>query len=261
MCFDHDSRPPLPPIRGGAVDTRDLLLESRDGTRLAASATRSAQPSGVGIVIIPDVRGLHPYYEELGRRFAEAGVDAVAFDLYARSAGSKKRDADFAYEPHVRLLDAAQLDDDVAAAAAHLRSPAGGAPSRVFTIGFCIGGRVSLLQAASGLDLAGVIGFYPWPVGPHRSGLPAPADEAPRFGCPVLTIYGGDDQGIEADARDAFARATEAAGVPHRSVVYDGAPHSFFDRRAEEHAEASADAWRQVLEFMGIGIADTGTPT
>ena len=252
MCFDADARPPLPPVRGGALDTRDLLLDSRDGTRVAASATRALTPTGAGIVIIPDVRGLHPYYEELGRAFAHAGVDAVAIDLYARTAGPEKRSADFAYEPHVLRLDAVSLHDDVAAAAAHLRSTEGGAPDRVFTIGFCIGGRVSLLQAASGLDLAGVIGFYPWPVGPHRSGLPAPADEAPRFGCPVLTLYGGDDQGIPADARDACARAMEAAGVTHRSVVYDGAPHSFFDRRAEQHAEATADAWRQILDFMGV---------
>jgi carboxymethylenebutenolidase len=252
MCFDHGARPPLPPVRGSALDTQDLLLESRDGTRVAASATRALEPSGAGIVIIPDVRGLQPYYEELARRFAEAGVDAVAIDLYARTAGSEKRGAGFAHEPHVQHLDAARLDDDVAAAAAYLRSAEGGVPQRLFTVGFCIGGRVSLLQAASGLDLAGVIGFYPWPVGPHRSGLPAPADEAPRFGCPVLTLYGGADQGIPADARDAFARATEAAGVPHSSVVYEGAPHSFFDRRAEQYAEASADAWRQVLDFMGI---------
>lgn len=252
MCFEDDARPPLPPVRGGALDTRDLLLESRDGTRVAASVARAMEPSGAGIVIIPDVRGLQPYYEELARRFAEAGVDAVAVDLYARTAGSEKRGADFVHEPHVQHLDAARLDDDVAAAAAYLRSAEGGAPDRLFTVGFCIGGRVSLLQAASGLDLAGVIGFYPWPVGPHRSGLPAPADEAPRFGCPVLTLYGGDDPGIPADARAAFARATEAAGVPHRSVVYEGAPHSFFDRRAEQYAEASADAWGQVLDFMGI---------
>ncbi len=252
MCFDPDARPPIPPIRGAALDTRDLQLTSRDGTRVAASATRAAQPSGAGIVIIPDVRGLHPYYEELARRFAEAGVDAIAFDLYARTAGPEKRGPDFVYEPHVGGLDATQLADDVAAATAYLRTGEGGGAERVFTIGFCIGGRVSLLQATSGLGLLGVIGFYPWPVGPHRSGLPAPADEAARFGCPVLTIYGADDHGIPPEARDAFARATEAAGVPHRTVVYDGAPHSFFDRRSEEHAEASADAWRQVLGFMGL---------
>lgn len=226
---------------------------------MAAHAARADAPSGAGIVVIPDVRGLHPYYEELVRRFAEAGVHAVAVDLYARTAGTAKRGADFEYEPHVKQLNGDSLGEDVAAAAAFLRSPEGGQPERLYTIGFCIGGRVSLLQAASGLGLAGVIGCYPWPVGPHRSGLPAPADEAPRFGCPVLTIYGGADAGIPAEARDAFARALAAAGVEHRSVVYDEAPHSFFDRKATEHAEASADAWSQILSFMEVEVPASGS--
>ena len=252
MCFDTDARPPLPPIRGGALDARDLVLSSRDGARVAAHAARAEAPSGAGIIVIPDVRGLHPYYEELTRRFAQAGVHAVAIDLYARTAGTEKRDAGFEYEPHVGQLSAEGLNADVAAAADQLRTPAGGEPDRLYTVGFCIGGRVSLLQAASGLGLAGVIGFYPWPVGPHRSGLPAPADEAPRFGCPVLTLYGETDAGIPADARDAFARALAEAGVDHRSITYAGAPHSFFDRKATDYADDSADAWREMLAFMGI---------
>jgi carboxymethylenebutenolidase len=252
MCFDADARPPLPSIRGGALDARDLTLVSRDGTAVAAYAARADAPSGAGIVIVPDVRGLHPYYEELALRFAEAGVHAIAVDLYSRTAGTSKRDAGFEYEPHVKQLDPGALDDDVAAAAAVLRSAEGGEPDRLYTIGFCIGGRVSLLQATSGLGLAGVIGLYPWPVGPHRSGLPAPADEAPRFGCPVLTLYGGADAGIPAEARDAFARALAEAGVEHRSVTYEDAPHSFFDRKAADHASASSDAWKQMLSFMGI---------
>ena len=252
MCFDTDARPPLPPIRGGAIDARDVTLTAADGTHVAAHAARAETPSGAGIVILPDVRGLHPYYEELARRFAEAGVHAVAIDLYSRTAGTGRRDADFVYEPYVAQLDAVALGEDVAAAAAFLRSPEGGEPDRLYTVGFCIGGRVSLLQAAAGLDLSGVIGLYPWPVGPHRSGLPAPADEARRFGCPVLTLYGGTDAGIPAEARDAFARALSAAGVEHRSITYEGAPHSFFDRKATDHAEDSAAAWREMLSFMGI---------
>lgn len=252
MCFDADSRPPLPPIRGGALDAGDLTLTSRDGTPIAAHAARAEAPSGAGIVIVPDVRGLHPYYEELALRFAEAGVDAVAIDLYARSAGSGPRADGFEYEPHVTQLKAERVDDDVAAAVGFLRTPDGGQPERVYSIGFCLGGRVSLLQATTGLGLAGVIGMYPWPVGPHRSNLPAPADQAPRFGCPVLAIYGGDDRGIPAEARDAFARALDEAGVEHRSVVYDEAPHSFFDRKADQFADASAAAWHEILAFMDV---------
>ena len=253
MCFDADARPPLPPIRGGALDDRSLTLVSRDGTEFAAHAARAEQPSGAGIVIIPDVRGLHPYYEELTRRFAESGVHAVALDLFGRTAGAEPRREGFEYEPNVLKLQPAAVDDDVAAAIAHLRSPEGGEPERAYTVGFCLGGRVSLLQAAAGVGLAGVIGLYPWPTGPHRSGLPAPTDEAARFGCPVLALYGEADAGIPPDSRDAFDRALSSAGIEHRSVVYPGAPHSFFDRKFVDFADASDAAWREMLDFMSVG--------
>ena len=252
MCYDHDARPPLPPIRGSALDGRDLALTSADGTRFAAYAARAEQPSGAGMVVLPDVRGLHPFFEELALRFAETGVHAVAIDPYARTAGTSKRGEGFEYEPHVTQLRHESTSADVAAAVAFLRGPEGGQAEHVYTAGFCLGGRISLLQAASDLGLAGVIGFYPWPVGPHRSTLPAPADEAPRFRCPVLTLYGGADKGIPADARAAFDAALDAAGVEHRTVVYEDAPHSFFDRKATDFAEVSEDAWRQVLDFTGV---------
>ena len=252
MCYDHDARPPLPPIRGSALDGRDLTLTSADGTRVAAYAARAEQPSGAGMVVLPDVRGLHPFFEELALRFAETGVHAVAIDPYARTAGTSKRGEGFEYEPHVTQLRNESTNADVAAAIEFVRSPEGGAAERVYTVGFCLGGRISLLQAASDTGLAGVIGFYPWPVGPHRSTIPAPADEAPRFRCPVLTLYGGADAGIPADARAAFDAALEAVGVEHRTVVYEDAPHSFFDRKATDFAEVSEDAWRQVLDFIGV---------
>jgi carboxymethylenebutenolidase len=197
MCFDADARPPIPPIRGGAHDARSLTLTSQDGTEVVAITARADAPSGAGIVVIPDVRGLHPYYEELVLRFAEAGVEAVGVDLYGRTAPSPRRGDGFEYEPHVLQLAEESVNADVATAVEHLRSAEGGAPSRVYSIGFCLGGRISLLQAAAGLDLDGVIALYGWPAGPHRSGLPAPADEAARFACPVLSLYGGADAWVE----------------------------------------------------------------
>jgi carboxymethylenebutenolidase len=254
MCFDTDSRPPLPPIRGGALDAESVTLTSRDGTKIAAYAARAENPSGAGVVVIPDVRGLHPYYEELTLRFAEAGVHAVSVDLYARTADSPRRGEGFEHEPHVVALTTQGVMDDVAAAVQHLRSTDGGEPERLYTTGFCLGGRISFLQAAAGLGLTGVMGLYGWPSRPHRSGLPIPAKEAPRFSCPVLAIYGSADEGIPAEDREAFDRALDAAGVEHRTIVYDGAPHSFFDRKATEYAEASAGAWREMLDFMGVPV-------
>lgn len=254
MCFDDEARPPLPPIRGAALDAGELTLRSPDGTDVPAFAARPERPSGAGIVIVPDVRGLHPYYEELALRFAEAGVDAIAVDLFGRTAESRRRGAGFEHEPHVMQLTELGVMDDVAAAVRHLRDLPD-APARIYTTGFCLGGRISFLQAGAGLGLAGVIGLYGWPSAPHRTGLPTPAEQAPSFACPVLAIYGGADAGIPAEARDAFDRALDAAGVEHRSVVYEGAPHSFFDRKADEHADASRAAWGEMLAFMGVASA------
>ena len=74
MCVDDDSYPPIPPISGGATDTVDLRLTSADGTRLMAFGARATSPTGAGMIVIPDVRGIHPYYKALAIRFAEAGV-------------------------------------------------------------------------------------------------------------------------------------------------------------------------------------------
>ncbi len=254
MCYDDDARPPLSPIRGAAIDAGELTLTSADGSQVAAYAARAAAPSGAGIVVLPDVRGLHPFFEELTMRFAEAGVDAIAIDYFSRTAATRQRGGDFDHQPHVALTRHPTLDADVAAAAAHLRSPAGGAVERLYTVGFCFGGRLSYLQAASGIAATGVIGFYGWPVGANRD-LPAPVDEAYRFACPVLAIWGGADHGIGPDAVHAFDAALDAAGKQHRTVVYPDAPHSFFDRTSGEHAGASEAAWHEMLTFMGVATA------
>jgi carboxymethylenebutenolidase len=119
-------------------------------------------------------------------------------------------------------------------------------------MGFCFGGRASFVQAGEGHGLAGVIGFYGSVVGEGRAGLPAPIERVPHFECPVLGLFGGADEGISAESIAGFDEALTAAGLEHRLITYPGAPHSFFDRSAAEHADAAQDAWRQVLEFVGV---------
>jgi carboxymethylenebutenolidase len=248
MCFDLDSRPPIAPIAGGALDHEDLVLTASDGNRFAAFRARAAAPSGAGIVVLPDVRGLHPYYEELALRFAEAGVDAVAIDYFGRTAGVGKRGGDFEFMPHVGQTTATGLQADVTAAAATLRSD-GARVGTLFTTGFCFGGRLAYLSTTFGLDLAGTIAFYGWPAA-GRSTLPAPTDVAAEMRGAVLGIFGGADEGIPADAIAAFEAALTRAGTVHELITYPGAPHSFFDRKAAEFAEASADAWRRTLDLI-----------
>ena len=237
MCFDLDSSPPIPIISGGAVAHEDLELTSRDGTRFAAFAASPDEPNGIGVVILPDVRGLYRFYEELALRFAERGYAAVAIYYFDRTAGVAKRGDDFEYQEHREQTTPEGIQADIAAAVDYLRSH--GARS-VFTVGFCFGGRYSWLSAAGGHGLAGAIGFYGRP----------PLESVGEIAAPILALQAGADQNISADDNAAFDEALDAAGVEHEIVTYDGAPHSFFDRKQEEFADASADAWSRVLAFL-----------
>ncbi len=246
MCFDHDSLPPVPVIRGAAVSHDELVLEASDGNRFAAFVAEPDGPGGAGIVILPDVRGLYRFYEELALRFAERGHPAIAFDFYGRTAGAEKRGEDFVYQDHLGPLTGEQVQLDVAASAAELRRRG---VSSLVTVGFCLGGRHSWLAAAGGHGLAGAVGFYGRP-GVGRDGDPGPAQRAGEIAAPILGLMGGADQAIPAGDVEAFEQALDAAGVEHELVTYDGAPHSFFDRTQEEFADASDDAWRRTLAFV-----------
>jgi carboxymethylenebutenolidase len=238
VCFDLDSLPPIPALSGAAVSHEDLVLEAADGNRFAAFAAAPEEPAQTGIVILPDVRGLYRFYEELALRFAERGYAAVAFDFYGRTAGAEKRGEDFDWTPHREQTSDAGVQADVAACVAYLRE--NGART-VFTVGFCFGGRHSWLAAAAGHGLAGAVGFYGRP----------PLERAAEMTAPILALQAGADANITAEENAAF---DEALRVEHEVVTYDGAPHSFFDRKQEEFAAESEDAWRRVLEFTGRNL-------
>ncbi len=242
MCYTNDARPPLPPIMGGSTDEGDLVLTAADGNRFNAYAARAATPSGAGVVVIPDPRGVHPFYKDLVRRFAQAGVDAVAIDYLGRTAGMSERPDDFDYRAHIGQTKPETIAADVAAGIAYLRSPAGGTTESVFTVGFCFGGAQSWRQSAAQPGLAGSIGFY---------GIPARVRDAiPQMRAPLLLLLAGNDQATTQEDFAQFDRELTQAGVPHQKVVYEGAPHSFFDRTFEQHKDASADAWRLMLAFI-----------
>ena len=243
MCYADDARPPLPPIAGAAADRGDVELEAADGARVPAHFARAAQPNGAGIVVLPDVRGLHTFYAELAARFAEAGVDAVAVDYFARTgaASPPARGEHFDWRVHVERTSGRTIDADAAAGAEWLRSRNGGAVRAVFTAGFCFGGSNSWRQSATLPGLAGAIGFY---------GQPARVrDLVPAMRAPLLVLVAGADF-TPIGEFELFDRQLGEAGVEHEMHVYPDAPHSFFDRGFEQHADACADAWERMLGFI-----------
>ncbi|HEY4026141.1 MAG TPA: dienelactone hydrolase family protein [Candidatus Dormibacteraeota bacterium] len=251
MCYTDDARPPLPPIGGAAAEQGDMHLTAADGNRLMAYFARAAEPSGAGMVILPDIRGLHDFYRELAQRYAEAGINAVAIDYFGRTAGDGSRDEGFEWRPHVEQTTPAGINADVRAAVDFLRSGQMGDVKAVFTVGFCFGGAQSWRQSAAGHGLAGCIGYY---------GVPARVrDVIPQMEVPLLLLVAGADFTPQ-DEFQKFDRELTDAGVPHRMTVYEGAPHSFFDRTFEEHKEAADDSWRQVLSFVeeNLGVSQPG---
>src|SRR6476661_3372241 len=126
MCHDHDSRPPAPPRTGEVAERGVLTLTSADGTEFSAAYAAPASEPRVGVVLLPDIRGLHPYYVALAERFAEAGLAAVAFDYFGRTAGlcggDGTRGEGFDWQSHVPQTTPAGIDADITAAAEYLRS-------------------------------------------------------------------------------------------------------------------------------------------
>jgi carboxymethylenebutenolidase len=241
MCYSDDARPPLPPVGGAASDHGDLVLTSSDGNEFAAYFARAARPTGAGMVVMPDVRGLHHFYKELAQRFAEAGVDAVAIDYFGRTAGIGNRDEGFEYMPHVEKTTPEGMSADVAAAVAYLKSKEGGAVKATFTVGFCFGGSSSWNQSALTSGLNGCIGFY----GRPERTLPFVS----KMKTPLLLLVAGADFTPREAFIDFDQKLTEAK-VPHEMHIYEGAPHSFFDRSFAEWKNAGDDAWRRMLEFI-----------
>jgi carboxymethylenebutenolidase len=252
MCFDFDARPPdLPaefaPIAGGAA-AETLELTSADGTRFSAALAESPEGNDPAVLILPDVRGLYRFYIELAERFADAGHHAITIDYFGRTAGVGERGEDFEYMPHAQATTVEQVQADALAAREALAERTGA--GAVVTVGFCFGGMHSFLAGANEeLALSGVVGFYGGLSG-ERWKIRGPLARAGELRGPLLGLFGGADQGIPVEQVEQFEHGLEEAGVEKEIVVYPGAPHSFFDRTYEEHADACADAWRRVLGFL-----------
>lgn len=248
MSVDPDAQPPV--ASSGDATTRTLVLEAADGVRFNAfEATQAGNPSASAVIVLPDVRGLFPFYEGLATRFAEAGHDAIAVDYFGRTAGTEPRGPDFEFMDHVAQTHTEGINADIGAAARHLRNRR--PDVALFTVGFCFGATCSWAATTHDHDLAGAVGFY------GKPDIDRPTGDGPFLGrcdqvsAPILALMGGDDPSIPPETIQQLEQALDAAGVHHEVVTYPGAPHSFFDRRQSDYAEESADAWKRALEFIG----------
>ena len=239
MCFTSDQHPPEPPRSSDVGHHGPLVLTADDGNHFSAFEAVPVTSRGASLVLLPDVRGMHAFYTDLALCFAQAGIDTVALDPYGRSAGRTARDDDFEYMPHAKRLTGQGLLADAHAAAARLRERSA---DPVFTAGFCMFGGQSWRLAATDLHPAGAIGFY---------GRPSSVEDVlGDIDSPLLILAAGDDKATSQQENANFVRALSEAGKVHDYVLYEGAPHSFFDRGFEQWQDECSDSWLQILTFI-----------
>ena len=233
MCFDLDSAPPIPRDRRRVrLARRSRCSTAADGNRFAAFLATPDEPATAGVVIYPDVRGLYHFYEELALRFAERGYAAIAFDYFGRTAGVEKRDDDFEYMPHVEQTTDDGVQADARAAVERLRGL--GRTLGLHASASASAAATSWIAAASGHGLA------------RRGRLLRLADARARrrrarsrasteMECADPRAAGGRRRRTSPPrTTPRSTRRSTDAGVEHEIVTYDGAPHSFFDRKQEE---------------------------
>ncbi|HEY5248372.1 MAG TPA: dienelactone hydrolase family protein [Dermatophilaceae bacterium] len=239
MCFASDQRPPEPPRSSEVGDHGSLVLTAGDGNRFSAYEAVPVTPRGASLVLMPDIRGMHAFYTDLALCFAMAGIDTVALDPYGRSAGLTPRDDSFEFKPHAAALTPPGVLADAHAAAARLHERS---DDPVFTLGFCMFGGQSWRLAAMDLHPAGSIGFYGRPS--------AVEDVIGDISAPLLILAAGDDKATSPQENAAFVHSLSEAGAVYDFVVFEGAPHSFFDRGFEQWQAECTDAWGRMLGFI-----------
>ena len=217
-------------------------------------------PPAGGVVVIHHMPGYDDATKEITRKFAANGYAAIMPNLYFREApGASPDDAAAAARANGGVPDD-RLVGDVAGAVAHLKGLPG-SNGKVATIGYCSGGRQSLLAACS-LPLDAAVDCY------GAFALTAPPDEFPMrvtqiggrvadLSCPLLGLFGVDDQYPGPDEVAELERILVAAGKDVEIHSYEGAGHAFFNTdRPSFRPEAALDGWERIWAFFGRHLSD-----
>ena len=218
------------------------------------------EPEGAAkgaVIVVQEAFGITDHIKDVCQRFAAAGYRAVAPHVFHRSG-----DPVLGYDemdkviPHIMELKADDLLADVDATITYL-AQAGFGPTRIGTVGFCMGGSVVFLVAAR-RSLGAAVTFYGGGVSQGRFGMPPLVELAPELKTPWLGLYGDSDQSIPVDDVEALRAAVAAAPVPTEIVRYADADHGFHcDARSSYHESSAKDGWRRTLEWLGSHLAVT----
>ena len=241
------------------MTTQTVTIKGADGDEVEAYLARPEGdgPRG-GMIVIHHMPGYDRGSKEIVRRFAELGYDAIMPNLYWRVApGAAPDDAAATARAQGGVPDA-QLVGDVAGAASYLRA----LPSsngKVGVIGYCSGGRQSVL-AACNVDVDAAIDCYgAFVTGTPPEGFPLKVtnlvDQLPNLRAPLLGLFGNDDQHPTPEQVDELDEILTREGKPHEFHRYDGAGHAFFSvDRPAYRPEAALDGWERIEDFLKANL-------
>jgi carboxymethylenebutenolidase len=237
-----------------ALQAGTLTITGHGGDPIEAYAAHpvDAESAG-GVVVIHHMPGFDEATKEITRRFAAWGYAAVCPNLHYREApGASPDDAAAANRAAGGVPDE-RLVGDVSAAADYLRSlPASNA--KVGVIGFCSGGRQSVLAACNlrldaAVDCYGAFVVGEPPEGYTMSVTPIP-DHLPRLSCPLLGLFGREDSHPSPEEVAELDRLLTEAGKEHEFHSFDDAGHGFFAvNRPSYRVQAAQDGWEYVRDF------------
>jgi carboxymethylenebutenolidase len=240
----------LPAVEGGGTASQ---IVPKDDPRLETGYIEyagetgkvraySARPKGAkklaGVIVIHENRGLNPHIEDIARRVALEGYQAIAPDALTPMGGTPANPDEA--RPLFQKLDAAANIKNFVAAVAYLKTGPQ-ATGKVACMGFCWGGGVTNQVAVNAPDLAAAVPFY---------GMQPAPEDVPKIKAAMLIHYAGDDQRIDAGI-PAFEEALKKAGVEYEIRMYEGAKHSFMnDTGANYSKEAAELAWKRTIAFF-----------
>jgi carboxymethylenebutenolidase len=231
-----------------------INITGHTGDEIEAYIARPLDDSVRGsVVVIHHLPGYDRWSKETTRRFAEMGYDAICPNLFSREApGAAPDDAAATARAKGGTPDT-QLIGDVAGAAAYLRDQPS-SNGKVASIGYCSGGRQSVLAACT-VDLDAAIDCYgAFVVGDPPSTHPIKSNIVDFLGdlrAPLLGLFGNDDKAPSPEHVAELDRILTASGKPHEFHSYDGAGHAFFATdRVSYRVEAASDGWVKVATFL-----------
>lgn len=240
-----------------AIQAETVTIGGHGGDRIEAYQARPLGPGPFGaVVVIHHLPGYDRETKETVLRFATEGYLAVCPNLYSRQgAGLSPEEAARLVRERDGGISDEQLIGDVAGAAGYLREQTA-SNGKVGCIGFCSGGRQAFLAAAN-VDLDAAVDCYgAFVVGNPPEGFPLRAteilDQAPNLRCPLLGLFGNDDQFPSPDQVATLEKELTRLGKPHEFHSYDGAGHAFFSVDGPRYRpEAAVDGWSRILDFYG----------